>query len=451
MWVALIVGVTLGRRIPRLVAAGPLPRIGRISYGIYLYHWPVFLLFRDGRFGLDGPGQFLARLAVTFTVAGLSSRFIEEPIRRGAFVLPSWPRAAPAGAIAAVVVVFAATIVSSNIATDDTGGVGVYAAAPSVTQPTGPASPPDETEAPGDQPSVTSTTPTDPNEPIPPVDGTPNTDNGPPVSVDGPSPETPNDASPASIPRLLVIGDSTAEAQGLALRDAGVETGRAAVLVRGLPGCTILPYMVAHVRPGYTYRPNCVDVSAEAARLIAADPVDAVVVFIGSAQLLDAEFPGLSGVHSILETAIQGQYRAALAGAVRAFSELGVPILWADVPVPVWDLDAFGTFVGAAPPGHGTATSNDPARSAALRALDQAGMAASPNVLRWSYSSAVAAASVRKDIRVDGLHVGYDAGVALAKSTLFDVLESSYRAVRARPGATLVAPRDTAWDRPTDQ
>ena len=54
-----------------------------LSYGMYLWHYPIFFLLR----GLnDGPGSSLIRLPVgvivTIVVAYLSTRFLEEPIRR---------------------------------------------------------------------------------------------------------------------------------------------------------------------------------------------------------------------------------------------------------------------------------------------------------------------------------------------------------------------------------
>ena len=59
--------------------------LGTRSYGIYLYHWPIFLVTRPD---LDLPyGGFAATatsLGLTFVVAELSFRFLEMPIRRGA-------------------------------------------------------------------------------------------------------------------------------------------------------------------------------------------------------------------------------------------------------------------------------------------------------------------------------------------------------------------------------
>ena len=45
--------------------------LGRISYGVYVYHWPLFLWFDDN----------LVRIGTTLLAAYVSYRFLEEPIR----------------------------------------------------------------------------------------------------------------------------------------------------------------------------------------------------------------------------------------------------------------------------------------------------------------------------------------------------------------------------------
>ena len=59
--------------------------IGQRSYGIYLWHWPIFMVTRpllDLPF--DGPIVLVLRLGLTALVAEASYRFVELPIRRGA-------------------------------------------------------------------------------------------------------------------------------------------------------------------------------------------------------------------------------------------------------------------------------------------------------------------------------------------------------------------------------
>lgn len=69
----------------RSVAAfEPLRRFGLISYGVYLYHWPIFLWLNQARTGLDGWVLFLLRCTVTIAVATVSYLLVEQPIRTGA-------------------------------------------------------------------------------------------------------------------------------------------------------------------------------------------------------------------------------------------------------------------------------------------------------------------------------------------------------------------------------
>ncbi|MBA2713974.1 MAG: acyltransferase, partial [Rubrobacteraceae bacterium] len=68
-----------------LLGSAPLRWIGVRSYGIYLWHWPVFMVTRpdlDVPFG--GLPLLALRLTVTVVLADLSYRFVETPIRRGA-------------------------------------------------------------------------------------------------------------------------------------------------------------------------------------------------------------------------------------------------------------------------------------------------------------------------------------------------------------------------------
>lgn len=63
----------------------PLRWIGQRSYGIYLWHWPVFMVTRpELDVPLDGWRLFALRMAATLALAELSYRFVETPVRRGA-------------------------------------------------------------------------------------------------------------------------------------------------------------------------------------------------------------------------------------------------------------------------------------------------------------------------------------------------------------------------------
>src|SRR5215204_2823680 len=64
---------------------GPVRWVGVRSYGIYLWHWPVFMVSRPRLdVPLDGLPLLALRLSATVVLAALSYRYVEEPIRGGA-------------------------------------------------------------------------------------------------------------------------------------------------------------------------------------------------------------------------------------------------------------------------------------------------------------------------------------------------------------------------------
>jgi peptidoglycan/LPS O-acetylase OafA/YrhL len=82
----LIAAVVAGGFPARLLSVRPLVVVGTMSYGIYLFHWPVFLLLDGARTGLDGVALFLLRCAVTAALTVVSYRLLEQPIRQGRVV-----------------------------------------------------------------------------------------------------------------------------------------------------------------------------------------------------------------------------------------------------------------------------------------------------------------------------------------------------------------------------
>ena len=72
----------------RILNLGVLGWVGRRSYGLYLYHWPIFQFYR--RFAgkpLDAV-EFGGLMLLALIISALSYRFIEMPVRTGAF--SSW-------------------------------------------------------------------------------------------------------------------------------------------------------------------------------------------------------------------------------------------------------------------------------------------------------------------------------------------------------------------------
>jgi peptidoglycan/LPS O-acetylase OafA/YrhL len=71
---ATVVGRLLGTRV--------LVGVGLVSYSAYLWHQPVFVFARHRSFENLGVGLALALCALTFALAYLSWRFVEQPVRR---------------------------------------------------------------------------------------------------------------------------------------------------------------------------------------------------------------------------------------------------------------------------------------------------------------------------------------------------------------------------------
>jgi peptidoglycan/LPS O-acetylase OafA/YrhL len=68
----------------RLLSWEPLRLIGLVSYGLYLWHWPVYVVLTPDRVGATGPALLLLRLAATGLLAAASYVLVERPVRAGA-------------------------------------------------------------------------------------------------------------------------------------------------------------------------------------------------------------------------------------------------------------------------------------------------------------------------------------------------------------------------------
>ena len=107
---------------------------GDRSYGIYLWHWPIFVLMRSG---IDiqwaEPIAFLVKVAIVLAIADLSYRYVELPIRQGAIAsrLSVWraagvprPKARTLMTTAVTVVVLSASLVGMyRVPTPDAGNL----------------------------------------------------------------------------------------------------------------------------------------------------------------------------------------------------------------------------------------------------------------------------------------------------------------------------------------
>ncbi len=204
----------------RLLELPPLPQWGRISYGMYLWYWPVLLVMTGQRLHWGVYPLFLARVGITVAIAALSYDLVEMPIRRGA--LKNWRSwvAAPIGAAVAIGAVFISTLVPVGATELQGVPISIQTASSSTTTTTT-----TTTTVParggGGAPSTTTTTapppPTYLSLPLPPSTGHSNK----PVKV-------------------LLVGDSIAGTLGVGLAQYASEVHSKVQFVNeGTPGCSV--------------------------------------------------------------------------------------------------------------------------------------------------------------------------------------------------------------------
>lgn len=75
----------LGSAANRLLETPGMVYVGKLSYSLYLWHWPVFVLFR-WTLGLEAPGWQGLALALAVAGAVFSFHQIENPVRRNAWI-----------------------------------------------------------------------------------------------------------------------------------------------------------------------------------------------------------------------------------------------------------------------------------------------------------------------------------------------------------------------------
>jgi len=107
---AIILGAVCvaGGPLARVLSLRPMVWIGTVSYGAYLWHFPVFIELDAGRTGRTGLSLLVLRFAVTFVLAGLSYYLVERPVMEGTFwrtLTAAGPALVAMGATVAVVVV----------------------------------------------------------------------------------------------------------------------------------------------------------------------------------------------------------------------------------------------------------------------------------------------------------------------------------------------------------
>jgi peptidoglycan/LPS O-acetylase OafA/YrhL len=236
---AVIACVTLLARHPvaGLLAVRPLPYLGKISYGMYLWYWPVLLVMTSSRTHLQGVALLGARMAVIVAIAAASFHFVETPFHRG--WLAGW-RSLVVIPVAALVVSLLPLMVPSAAAD------------------------------------------------IPPVESAADL---PHLASDGAVP-------PLATPpvRILLVGDSMVGSLGVGLSAEAARYG-AQIVNEGMPGCSVgvgdqvkvLWYTQA---PGVPCQPGDPDQVINSYRALVRKYDPDVVVYLARSETLDTELDG---------------------------------------------------------------------------------------------------------------------------------------------------------------
>ncbi len=219
---AVVLGCAVAPRslVVRVLELPPLPQWGRISYGVYLWYWPVLLVLTGQRLHWGVYPLFLARVGITVAIAAISYDLVEMPIRRGA--LRRWRSwiAAPIGAVAAISAVFVSTLMP--VGATELAGSQLRVTAPATAAAT--ATP----IAPATAASSTSSAA------VPAA-----------AAVDSPTTTAPSYLAPALAAtrdtrpvKVLLVGDSVAGSLGVGLAEEAKQYD-VQVANEGTPGCSL--------------------------------------------------------------------------------------------------------------------------------------------------------------------------------------------------------------------
>ncbi len=185
---ATIYGLQVPGGLRQLLSVRPLVALGKISYGVYLFHWPIYVLIDRQAWDLPAAADLALKWTATLAIAIASYYAIERPVRRSDWFVPRRTLVAAltgTAVVAAMVLVIPATVKfygvdqgQADAASIDTGSVAPLVTAPPSTVV--PSTVPDTTAPVSTVPASTTTTALVPPRPV----------------------------------RIVVVGDSTAEATG---------------------------------------------------------------------------------------------------------------------------------------------------------------------------------------------------------------------------------------------
>ena len=272
--------------------------LGRISYGVYIFHWPIFIWLNEARTGLDPLTLTVVRMTVTIGLATVTYVFVEQPIRQRRFFKGQrtrWvavPAAMSIAALGALVVGAAAPPLVANFAPEASQATVLREARQQ------------EQASPETQPVASHTKDSSPD----------------------------RRAGPRPVKRIMVVGDSVALTLGRGIERWGAQNG-VAVLNDGVIGCPLL--VGADVRGYWGVATRDADMCQSRTtwpQYLEEFKPDLVVALYGAWDVYDASFDHGKTWVSAGMPEFDRFYRGQVADAARRLGESGAHVLWLTPP-----------------------------------------------------------------------------------------------------------------------
>ncbi|MEN0129208.1 MAG: acyltransferase family protein [Brevundimonas sp.] len=110
-----VIATGAGTWLHRLGEVRPVAYVGDVSYAAYLVHWPMIVLLPYATMHPLTTSEKLAILALTLVLAGLCTRWVENPVRFRLLGSTARPRTVAAWSVAAMAVVVGAALVPAMV------------------------------------------------------------------------------------------------------------------------------------------------------------------------------------------------------------------------------------------------------------------------------------------------------------------------------------------------
>jgi hypothetical protein len=381
----------------------PLAALGLVSYGVYLYHWPIYLWITPATTGWDRWPTTVLRVAVTLALAIASYLLLERHVialrrrqRRTlaigaaglAVAIATASIAAPAVSADERVTIESGLVAPANAASASTTTASATIAATTTPAPSAPPPAPVAGDAARSEVPTTVTT-VAPTTTVAPVAGW--------SYLEGPT------LAPAPLgrpPVILVTGDSAAATLGLGLQRLSEQTGEAIVYLATERGCPV--DAPAELRWNddveFVPEPSCSAWRDGGADVVDLVRPDLVVSMTGIWELTDRRLtPGGPWV-AIGDPGVDDVLRTDLAAFADTFAPDGTRLLWLLAP-PIHN-SIYAKVPGPLP-------EEDPTRLAELDDLVRSIVGARPNSLTYDLGAALAERygdPAALDNRIDGFH-----------------------------------------------